>query len=65
MARFENMHVSLQELPPSTRGQGREVDATVYFVRRGVKVLEGSKWWFRGNSHGIQKLEMDMVECMH
>jgi hypothetical protein len=31
----------------------------------GVKVLERSKWWVRGNSHGIQKLEMDMVECMH
>jgi hypothetical protein len=28
-------------------------------------VLERSKWWFRGSSHGIQKLEMDMVECMH
>jgi hypothetical protein len=53
MARFENMHVSFQELPPSTRGQGREVDATVYFVQRVVKVLERSKWWFTGNSHGI------------
>jgi hypothetical protein len=39
MARFENMHVSFQELPPSTRGQGREVDATVYFIQRVVKVL--------------------------
>jgi hypothetical protein len=27
-------------------------------------VLERSKWWFRGSSQGIQKLEMDMVECM-
>jgi hypothetical protein len=43
----------------------REGDATVHFVQRGVKVLERSKWWFRGSSHGIQNLELDMVECMH
>jgi hypothetical protein len=53
MARFENMHVSFQKLPPSTRGPGREAEATVYFVQRGVEVLERSKWWFRGNSHGV------------
>jgi hypothetical protein len=48
------MHVFLQWLPPSIRGQGREGDAIGHFVQRGVQVLERSKWWFGEVSNNFE-----------
>jgi hypothetical protein len=40
------MHVSLSSSFLQALGDKREGAATVHFVQRGVKVLEGSKWEF-------------------
>jgi hypothetical protein len=59
------MHVSLQQLPPSTRGQRDEGAATVEFDQRLPRCWRGPQRWFGEVSTNFELVKYRYDECMH